>query len=288
MANSPIPGPKILLVGATGSGKTHAIRLAIAAGLEVCAIFTEPGMEIVGDISCAQGLHWHYIPPATPDWKDMIDSATKINQLSFEQLTKLSDINKRKYTEFIDLLQTLSNFRCSRCGKTFGPVDSWPTGRLLFIDSLSGINIMAMNLVAGSKPVKAIPDWGVAMDNLERLLTRLTTSVHSPVVLTAHLEREVDEISGGVQLMASTLGRKLAPRIPRFFSDVVHARREGDKWFWSTTTMNVDLKARNLPLSDKLTPDFGQLLAAWQSRGGVIERTEPDGTPSVASSPSNP
>lgn len=262
---NPIPGPKILLVGGTGSGKTHSIRTLLDAGLEVFGIFTEPGMEVLSDTDPAR-LHWHYIPPASTPWEQMLDSAQKINTMSFESLTKLSDINKRQHTEFLELLRSLANFPCDRTGQTFGPVDSFGPDKALFIDSLSGLNIMAMNMVTGTKPVKSMADWGVAMDNLERLITKLTVDVPCTVVLTAHLERETDEVTGGVSLMASTLGKKLAPRLPRFFSDVIHAKREGDKFSWSTATFNVDLKARNVAISEKIEPSFRPLIQTWKAR----------------------
>lgn len=260
-----IPGPKILLVGGTGSGKTHSIRTLVEAGLEVFVLFTEPGMEVLSDVS-SEKLHWHYIPPAAPDWASMIDSARKINTLSFKALTEMGDINKGKYTGFLEVLVCLSNFKDDRTGKEFGPVDSFGTDKALVVDSLSGLNVMAMNLVAGSKPVKSMADWGVSMDGLERLITKLTTDVQCTMVLTAHLEREVDEVTGGTTNMASTLGRKLAPRLPRFFSDVIVSRRDNANFFWSTVQINTDTKARNVALSDKLPPSFVPLLAAWKAR----------------------
>ena len=176
-----LPGPKILLVGSTGSGKTHSVRTLLDAGLEVFCVFTEPGMEVLSDTD-PERLHWHYIPPAAASWEAMLDSATKINTMTFESLTKQADINKRQYTEFLDLIRCISNFIDDRTGKTFGPVDSWGTDRALVIDSLSGLNIMAMNLVAGSKPVKSMADWGVAL--LERLSGRralVIASEHRPM-----------------------------------------------------------------------------------------------------------
>lgn len=260
-----VPGPKVMLVGATGSGKTHSIRTLVEAGLEVFCVFTEPGMEVLSDVP-SDKLHWHYIPPAGPDWSAMIDSARKINTLSFKALAEMGDINKQKYDEFLRLFMCLSNFKDDRTGKEFGPVDSFGLDKALVIDSLSGLNVMAMNLVAGSKPVKSMADWGVAMDNLERLITKLTTDVPCTVILTAHLEREVDEVTGGTTNMASTLGRKLAPRLPRFFSDVIVARRDGTEFFWSTAMLNTDTKARNVPLADKIKPTFVDLLKRWKER----------------------
>lgn len=259
-----IPGPKILLLGGTGTGKTYSLR---TLERETFVLFTEPGMETVSDISCADGLHWHYVSPVSASWDVLMDGAKKINQLSLEALTKVTDLNKTKFTEMLDIYSTCANFKCDRCGKEFGAIDKFdPATRAFALDSLSGLSIAAMNLVAGTKPVKAIPDWGIAMDTIERFLTTLTTAVPCPVVVIAHLEREVDEISGGVQLMASTLGRKLAPKIPRFFSDVVLARRSGTTFEWSTAAMNTDLKARNLPISDHIPPNFKALFDVWSKR----------------------
>jgi hypothetical protein len=260
-----IPAPKILLVGTTGAGKTHSIRTLLDAGFEVFCVFTEPGMEVLSDTD-PEKCHWHYIAPASTPWQQMIDSATKINTMALDSLAKLTDINKRQHTEFIELLTTLSNFKDDRTGREYGAVDAWDNKRFLVVDSLSGLNIMAMNLVTGTKPVKSMSDWGIAMDNLERLITKLTVDLNCGLVLTAHLERETDEVTGGVSLMASTLGKKLAPRLPRFFSDVIHAKRDGEKFAWSTASFNVDLKARNVPIADNLPPSFLPLLKHWQEK----------------------
>ena len=262
-----VPGINVMLCGTTGTGKTHSIRTLVDAGLEVFVLFTEPGMEVLADIP-SDKLHWRYIAPSSPEFTDMISSAEKINSLSFKALTELPDINKRKYTEFVDVLTCLSNFKCDRTGETFGSVDSWGPERVLVLDSLTGLSLMAMNLVTGSKPVKSMADWGVAIDNLERLITKLCVDTKCHFVLTAHLERETDEVTGGTQLMASTLGRKLAPKLPRFFSDVIHVKRNADKFVWSTATSNVDLKARNLPIREDIPPSFVALIENWKKKAG--------------------
>lgn len=263
-----LPGVNVLLMGASGTGKTHSIRTLVDVGMEVFVLFTEPGMEVLADIP-SNKLHWHYIPPASPDWSDMIDSASKINKLSLKALSEMSDINKSKYTGFLDVLGCLANFKDDRTGQTFGAVDSWDASRVLVVDSLSGLSIMAMNLVAGSKPVKSIADWGVSCDNLERLLTKLCVDTRCHFVLISHLERETDEVTGGTALMASTLGRKLGPKLPRFFSDVIHVKRDGAKFEWSTATTNVDTKARNVQISASLPPSFVPIIKAWQKSAGL-------------------
>jgi hypothetical protein len=177
----------------------------------------------------------------------------------------MSDINKRKYGQFIEVLTTLSNFKCDRTGETFGAVDDWDSSRVLVVDSMSGLSIMAMNLVTGSKPVKSMADWGIAVDNLERLTTKLCVDTKCHFVLLAHLERETDETTGAISIMASTLGKKLAPKLPRFFSDVIMSKREGEKFSWSTAAFNVDLKTRYLPIKDGLAPDFRPIIDKWRA-----------------------
>src|SRR5688500_848591 len=276
-----IPGSKLLLLGGTGTGKTHAIRSWIKAGVTPFCIFTEPSHEVLGDIP-ADKLHWHYIPAMKVSFGDMLDSAKKINQSTYEMLAKMPSINKEKYTEMIDVLTTCNAYRCDRTGESFGAVDSWNTDRVLVLDSLSGLSIMAMNLVVGSKPVKAQGEWGVAMDNLERFIYKLTTDLQCHFMLTAHAEREIDEVAGGTNVTVSTLGRKLAPKLPRFFSDVVLAKRDGADFTWSTAATGVDLKTRNLKTANDITPSAEQIIDTWKSRGGVILPT----TPVVAAVPS--
>ncbi len=258
-----LPGANFMLVGGSGTGKTHSIRTLCDAGLEVFVLFTEPGMEVLADVP-ADKLHWHYIKPASPTFEAMIDSAKKINTFTMKMLSELTDINKSKYGNFIDVLSSLNSFTCDRTGQNYGSVEYWKSDRVIVIDSLSGLSIAAMNLGTGSKPVKSQADWGIAMDNLERLIIKLCVDTEAVFVLTAHLEREVDELTGGTTMMPSTLGRKLAPKLPRFFSDVVHVKRIGTKFSWSTTTANVDLKARNVKLTDDLPPSFVPLIENWR------------------------
>lgn len=246
----------IMVIGATGSGKTYAIRTFLDAGITPFVLATEPGIEkSLGDIP-EDKLHWQYIAPAQVSFDTLISSAKKINTLSYEALSKMGDMNKRDFSQFIEVLTACNDFTCDRTGESFGNVQDWGTDRVLVLDSLSGLNIMAMDLVVGSKPTKAMQDWMVAQDNLERFLTTLVVSTKCHFVLTAHPEKETDETTGGITLMASTIGRKLAPRLPRFFDEVVHAQCKNGEFIWATQSNRVDLKHRNLPASESLEQDF--------------------------------
>jgi len=267
----PTHGVNVMLVGATGTGKTYSIRTLLDVGITPFCLFTEPGFEsVLGDLP-KDKIHWCYIPPANPSFEAMIDSARKINTLSLKSLSQLADINKREYAQFVEVIAALHNFKCARTGEEFGDIGDWGPDRAIVVDSLSGLNIMAMSLVVGSKPVKSMADWGIAMSNLEALIQKLCTDTRCHFILTAHLERSQDEITGGLTITASVLGKKLAPKIPRFFDDVINCQREGTVFTWSTAALNVDLKARNLPISDKLEPSFVPLINNWRAKAGGTE-----------------
>ena len=268
-----IPGTSTLLLGAPGAGKTWSLTSYIKAGLELFVLITDPGGEetLIDSLESQNlpidKLHWQYIAPAAPSWDILKDMAKKINLMTYEDLTKLkSGIGTKGYNQFYDLLSCLANFKCDRTGEEYGAVDDWDTTRVLAIDSLSGINVMAMDMMIGAKPAAHQGEWGVAMNAEEKLLIKLCSDLRCFFVLTAHLEREVDEVAGGVKLMAGALGKKLAPKLPRNFSDVIAAYREGNQFFWSTIMASADLKTRALPLQDKIRPDFGQIYDAWSRR----------------------
>lgn len=275
MTDYSIPGLKVLLLGATGTGKTHSIATLCEAGVKPFVIFTEPGMATLSKVLKEKGLPedaaaWHYVSPAKQDFASMITMSENLNRMSFDMITKMTDPHKNQYLQWVEVLRTCENFIDDRSGEVFGNVGNWGTDRALVIDSLSGLNDMAMALLVGSRPTRSMPDWMVAQNNLLGFLNKLTTDTDCHFVLTGHLEREQDEISGGIQLMASTLGKKLAPKIPRYFDEVVMCKHMDAKFLWSTSEGNVDLKSRVLPISNQIEPTFEGAIGLWQQAGGTI------------------
>jgi len=83
-------------------------------------------------------------------------------------------------------------------------------------------------------------------------------------VLICHAEAEVDEVTGGKTVTAATLGRKLGPKLGRFFSEVIHTKRDGNKFSWSTASYNYDLKTRYMSISETLEPSFKPMITKWR------------------------
>lgn len=276
---SVLPGLNVLIEGPSGTGKTHAISTLVDSGMEVFYLAMEPGLETL--VGCytdgakprpiPDNLHWHFLAPATAGFEEMAATAEKINTYSYEMLTKMQDNNRGKYNQFTGVLRALCNFPDDRTGKTYGSVDSWGTGRALVVDGMTGLCLASLMAVVGGKPVKSMPDWGIAQDQVERLLRKLCDGCRCHFILIAHVEREIDPVLGGVKLMTSALGKALAPKIPAMFSDVILAEREGDKFTWNTASALADLKTRNLAIKAGQPPSFAPIIAKWQSRGGVFE-----------------
>ncbi|NJM09571.1 MAG: AAA family ATPase [Bdellovibrionaceae bacterium] len=275
-----------MLVGSIGTGKTHCCGTLLADyenGIwvpnkdsyikEVFHLYTEPSMETLSGLSCADGYHYAYVPAASSSWDEMERSADDINRLSLKALASKEGMNKSEYRQFIQLFSHYNNFTCDRCGESFGDVSTWDNTRALITDSLSGINIMAMDLVVGSKPVRSMSDWGISMDRITRLVNKLCADTACLMVLTAHLEIERDEVTGRMRAMPSTLGKKLAPILPRFFSEVIECKHEENNFFWSTSNEDTDTKTRNLPHSPKLKPSFQPMLDTWREKHGLWPST---------------
>jgi len=274
----------ILLVGATGRGKSDALISFAEAGIETFIISTEAtGIETL--IKSARRrkvdmdlIHWRHVKPTNMDVSSMIRSADQLNRKSVSDMQKQDSpalLEKAKYRTFLDLLNSIQNFKCQRTGKSYGDVTEWDDTRAFCIDSLTGINLMMTQLQVGNRGTLTLPDYNVCQLTLENLIVTLC-SINSFFALTAHIEREKDELTGKVNIMASTVGKKLAPKVPIHFSEVVRAHREGKKFFWSTEDEEMELKARSLPWSGEITPSFVQIVESYRADKEFLRKSKED------------
>lgn len=268
--------PASIIMGTSGSGKTTSLTTYLAAGIETFVLCTEPGgAESLVDACRVKGLsldklHWTTVLPSTQGWTGMTDLVNKISGMDFESLSKIKfGIGKDETrAPALKLLNSLQHFVCERDGKDYGDVTTWKDDRAFCLDSLSGLSVIAWQLTVGHKPTAHMGEWSIAMNFISDLLMKLTADRQCFFTLTAHVEKEQNEITGINQIMVSTLGRKLAPKIPRFFSEVVYAQRTtvDPKFRWSTIDAAADLKNRGLPVSDKLPQDFKPLVETYRER----------------------
>ena len=282
-----LSGTNTLLIGEPGSGKTSSLPTFIRAGVELniplklAVIITEPG----GDESLLDGMRIHatkgtetlpldrliykYIPPTAVEWSALIEMAKKVNLMGYKDLAEQkTGLARDKHRGLLDLLSCLANFVDDRTGKSFGAVDDFDTTWMLAIDSLTGVNNLADKLHVGLKPTKHMGEWGVVMQTEQNLIDQLIAVTKCFTCITGHVDKEMDELIGKPQFMPAMLGKKLAPKVPRLFSDVVLQYKEpGPKYKWSTNTPNYScLKARNVADKDNLPPDFTPIVKSWLKR----------------------
>lgn len=266
------PGFNCLLMGPSGTGKTFSIKSLVSTGLETFCLFLEPGLEtLIGAYSdkgekLPENLHFHYLQPRTQGFDQLKSAADQIGKFDLAGLARMKDMNRSKSNAMLDVYTQLNDFEDQKTGRKFGPVDSWDNRRVLVIDSLSALNRIAMDMVVGTKPVKDMSDWGIAQNQIMALLHKLTSGCMCHLVIIAHVERETDQVLGGVKLMVASLGKAITSQIPQPFSDVILASREGDKFYWDTANSQADVKTRNLPIASKLPADFEAIWRKWDER----------------------
>lgn len=279
--------PSIILMGPPGSGKTRSLTTLIKSGLELFVLVTEPtGVDSLLDGVAQQKLdinrlHWQVVTPARIGFDALLQMSKDLSIMDHEQLSKMRPTAGREKAKWFDMLASVRNFKCDRTGREYGPVQNFDSGAAFVVDSLSGLSDMAWDLTVGNKVTAHMGEWGSGMNMLHQLTRSFTSNFKCIFVLTAHVERETDDNTRTSKLMVSTLGRKLAPKLPKDFSEVVLPYREGSNYFWSTMHNDVDLKHRALPLSPKLPPDFAPIVRAYKQRLQQIDGSTGSKSPTV-------
>jgi AAA domain len=277
-----LAGVNVMLMGPTGTGKTHSIGTLIDAGIEVFYIGLESGLEsLIGyyadrGLPVPKRLRWSIVAPPQSSVKSLISSAIDVGRFDLKALAAKTDPDRRKHDQYVKIAQAIESFKDDRTGKNFGDATEWGPNRALVIDGLTGLCDAALASVIGGKVTVDMMDWQIAQNMVKRFVKMLTDSCKCHFVLIAHVDRETDQILGGVKLMPKALGKALAPLLPLGFSDVILTVREGTTWRWDTASSQADVKTRNLPIKSDNKPSFELIINKWRARNeaGIIEEQE--------------
>jgi len=277
--SSTLIGPKVVLMGLGGTGKTYSLgTLADWAAVnqhEMAVLFTENSAEsFLGyfrdrDREPPACVYWHQQITRPIALSTLLSPADSVGKLNYEAITKSQDFNRGgENNAFWKILGTCTTFIDDRTGKDLGSVDAFPTSRIFVIDSLTELSNAAMKMVIGAKPTASMPDYGVAQNNLMNFLRLCTQGMSCPFILTAHVDREMEPVSGMTKTMIKSIGKALSSEIPTLFSDIIYTVREADKFYWDTAAFGVDTKTRSLGYRSKIPPDFAQIFDVWKKRSG--------------------
>jgi len=283
--------PAGLLAGPSGSGKTAALVTQLAMGLEVFVIVTEPDgvaslLDRCFDLKLPiDKLHWTTCLPASAGFDGLEAMITSISTMDQKQLADQRDMGKKDFrAPAMRFLNALKDFPCERTGRLYGSFTTWDDTRSLNIDSLTGWSHIAWGCTVGFKPTANPGEWGIAQSFISQMLLKINTDRRCYFNLIAHVEKEMDEMSGIKRVMVSTIGAKLAPKVPTFFSEVILCKRQIASnsqavFTWSTIDSTADLKNRALPIGATLAPDFKPIVEAYQRRKAMINASNASNPP---------
>jgi hypothetical protein len=300
MSNLETPIPDTLpgatfLMGPPGAGKTGSVLSFVEAGLNLYFLATEAnGVEILQDTITRyrkegrpvdiSKVHWHTVAPTIPDWDTMWAKFTLANSMSVAEMQKKeSGLDRHLYTGMRDVIKACKYMPCARTGQNLGNLAEKGDDWVFVCDSLTGLSTMGMQMVKGNRPTMTQPEFGVAQEAVYDLVSRWC-ALNCFFVLIAHIERERDEITGRSIITASTIGKALAPKLPPLFSEVVGAYKDGTDFFWKTHDMDMALKHRSLPLSDKISPSFVPIVERHRERKALAMEVQPTAHPAQLAS----
>ena len=272
-------GPKIVLMGLGGTGKTYSLGTLAdwceANKFELAILFTENSTETFLGYFRDKGkepppcIYWHQQITRPISLDTLIRTADTVGKLSYKAITEMQDSARGGDSNaFFKILQTCNAFIDDRTGKELGSVTNFPLSRIFVIDSLTELANAALKMVIGSKPTASLPDYGMAQNNLMNFLRLATQGIQCPFIVTAHVDRETDQITQSTKIMIKSIGRALATEIPTLFSDVIYTVREGSTFTWDTAAYGVDTKTRSLGYRSKIPPTFAPIFDLWAKRSG--------------------
>lgn len=276
-----LEGPKILLVGPSGAGKTRSLATFAEWAAKqnpprpVRILFTENGLEtFLGywrdrGLEVPKNIAWHVTKTKSIPFKDLLEGAKKTGTFTYKALTELQDPNRGTNNPYLKIMEALADFVDDRTGEKLGNFGEWGSDVIFGIDSLSELANACMKMVIGNKPTASPSDYGVAQNNLLNFLRFITQGFAPTLVITAHVQRQQDEITGGVKLMTKAIGKAMGDDIPQLFSETIGCVREGGAWYWDTANSSLDTKTRYLPIQSKINPDGAQIMQKWVKRGAV-------------------
>lgn len=281
-----LAGPKILLEGPAGTGKSFAVGTLVEwaqkNGQEVFILFTEQGglESLLGywrdtevppfmrrdSAPIPACLHWHVVRTPALGLDALLANATRTGQLTYQALTQWVDGDRSRNNPWERILKTLQDFPCDRTGQTFGNIGTWTNQRIFINDSLSETANACFRMVLGAKATASQPEYGVAQQNLLSWVRWMTQFLQCTFVLTAHVQRQTNEVTGMTSIMTKAIGKALGDEMSPLFSDVILTVREGMNFYWDTAAPGVDLKTRYLPIQSKIRPDFSRIMDKWLQR----------------------
>lgn len=279
----------LLNMAHSGAGKTGAISCLANAGYELFFLDFDNGCDILRA----------FVKPEFQKNVHIVTLKDQMTSLYVPGLGKgskprLKLVVKGQPTAFDRAITLINDFKDGE--DKFGAVESWDNNRILIIDSTTMMGKAALDAVLfannkiGQQP--SLPDYGQAMDMMEGVFAFCNSdSLRCHIIVNAHIvhigggekQRVIDPQTGEVSFREAdsedgeahptALGRKLPPKVRRFFNTVISMEvevvngRARPKIVTQTIHENIKLKntmptkiPAELPIEDGLLTIFNTLV----------------------------
>lgn len=201
---------KIMLIGHSGAGKTGALTSLARAGYKICICDLDNGLDAL------------------------------VNHLTAEEPAALSRVS---YTSFRDKMKsTPAGIIPDGSPKAFmnavKALDKWEDGTnpsewgastILVIDSLTNLGRAAFQWAKAMNPSAKEPrQWYyAAQDAIESVIATATAEEFATnLIVMSHIDI-VEQRDGTLQGFASSIGKALGPKIPRYFNTLASLETKG-------------------------------------------------------------
>lgn len=248
---------KVLCPSDSGSGKTGALASLVDAGFNVRVLDFDNGLSVLKG----------YVKDRTK-----LANVHYVNGLQDSYSLMIGRIGIKKASAFQRAMDALEKGGPEYWGADIGPLETWTKRDILVLDSLSMSGRAALFLVmqvnAAQFKNPEIQHYGVAMENIERMIQMITSSsVPCHVIVNTHITSS----EGDPRLYPESLGSKLNPKIGKYFDNMVSLRlAAGARQFFTQKDGLLSLKTSAV-LAEKLPIATGWVTIFEGLTGKTVE-----------------
>lgn len=265
---------KMLNIGDSGGGKTGALASLVNAGYSLFILDYDNGTDILESLI------------TTPEGRARVRVETLTDMGRLTGIGTSQKIVKLNPQAFVKGLTLLNRWVDSETKEDFGPVASWGQDRILVIDSLSFMGgaaldfIVAKNGRSGEAPWES--DWGDAMRMIEQgpLSILFSSEVKCHVIINTHIDYQQPAGSLMVQGLPMALGKRLSPKVARYFNVVMQTKTKGQAKVILTKSQGlVEVKCPLLSAPPELPIETGlaTFFDLWKKQAASLSPPEPAG-----------
>lgn len=248
---------KVCVASDSGSGKTGALASLVDAGLNLRILDFDNGLSVlkgyVRDKSKLANVHY-------------------VDKLQDKLVLVGGRVGIKEAPAFTRAMDALEKGGKAYWGAEIPPLREWTPRDVLVIDSFSRAGRCALQLVmdvnaAGFKNPE-IQHYGLAMENMEKWLSALTSDI-TPchVIINTH----VTGVDGDTRLYPDALGSKLPPKIGKYFDNLISLRLvQGARKFLTVKDGLLALKTA-VPLPEQIPIEDGWKVIFEKITGKKIE-----------------